>query len=322
MTEKEPNKKRKRAPLPPAPTPAAPMMDRRAMEKMMADITRLLNEQEFATIDEANAFLQTTINAGTLPTFAPETPLERAQEVIYQAYEARTKPQRVKLARQALEISSDCADAYVLLAEETTKTPQEAKPLYEQGVAAGERTLGLEAFKEDVGHFWGILETRPYMRARAGLAQTLWVLGEQQAASAHFTDMLRLNPGDNQGIRYLLASCLLEVGDDAALGKLLDRYKEDASASWRYTRALWLFRREGTSRRATIAINKALRDNPFVPLYLLGVKKIPRRLPELIGMGDESEAIDYAVEAVPAWHSTPGAVEWLAERFARESGLA
>jgi hypothetical protein len=30
-------------------------------------------------------------------------------------------------------------------------------------VAAGERSLGPKAFEEDAGHFWGILETRPYM---------------------------------------------------------------------------------------------------------------------------------------------------------------
>lgn len=32
------------------------------------------------------------------------------------------------------------------------------------------------------GHFWGILETRFYMRARAGLAEALWELGERDAA--------------------------------------------------------------------------------------------------------------------------------------------
>ena len=33
--------------------------------------------------------------------------------------------------------------------------------------------LGPRGFKQYAGHFWGFLETRPYMRARAGLAGTL-----------------------------------------------------------------------------------------------------------------------------------------------------
>jgi Tetratricopeptide repeat len=41
------------------------------------------------------------------------------------------------------------------------------------------------------------------MRARAGLAATLDALGDVEAAIGHYRDMLRLNPGDNQGIRYL-----------------------------------------------------------------------------------------------------------------------
>ena len=84
-----------------------------------------------------------------------------------------------------MEISADCADAYVLLSE-GARDAGEARRLLEQGVAAGERALGREYFEENAGHFWGLLETRPYMRARQGLAQILWAQGECDAAVAHF----------------------------------------------------------------------------------------------------------------------------------------
>jgi tetratricopeptide (TPR) repeat protein len=74
----------------------------------------------------------------------------------------------------------------------------------------GELALGPEGFKEYDGHFWGFLETRPYMRARHGLALALLKLGEEEEAMKHFRAMLKLNPGDNQGIRYLLLGCLLK----------------------------------------------------------------------------------------------------------------
>src|SRR5439155_1311392 len=88
---------------------------------------------------------------------------------------------RVQLTKEALVIWPDCADAYVLLAEHATSR-KEARRLYEQGVAAGEWALGAEAFGRDVGHFWGILETRPYMRARLGLAHALWSAGRREQA--------------------------------------------------------------------------------------------------------------------------------------------
>ena len=48
--------------------------------------------------------------------------------------------------------------------------------------------------------------------------------------------MLRLNPNDNQGIRYVLAGCLMKSGDTEALKTLLKQYEEDGSALWLYTR--------------------------------------------------------------------------------------
>jgi tetratricopeptide (TPR) repeat protein len=290
-------------------------VDRRALERSVAEITRMLDEREFESIDEANAFMEKTLSSGEPLGPAPRTPLEKAQELMYDAWDSLGK-RRVELARKALAISPDCADAYVLLAEETAKSPEEARTLYEQGVKAGERVLGPEAFKEDVGDFWGILQTRPYMRARAGLAQCLWKLGERKQALDHFDDMLRLNPNDNQGIRYLLAQGLLEEGEDKRLEKLMKAYPEDAAASWLYTRALWFFRREGESKKSNARLREAFKINPFVPAYLSGEKKIPKNLPEYIGWGDESEAFAYAAEAVHLWRETPEALEWLKKNIA------
>ena len=142
-----------------------PAPDRRTMDETMASIKALLEGQEFESIEEINAFLQDLLkDGGPLPPPPAETPLEEAQAVMYRAYEARGR-QRVKLARKALSISPDCADAYVLLAEEEAQSLEEANAYYEQGVQAGRRALGPEVFQEQAGHFWGIVETRPFMRA-------------------------------------------------------------------------------------------------------------------------------------------------------------
>src|SRR3954470_9174967 len=96
-----------------------------------------------------------------------DNPTTKAQEVMYEAWERTTSRSRIALARKALTISPLCADAYNLLADEA-KTPEEARDLYIRGVEAGQLALGPEGFEEFDGHFWGFLETRPYMRARHG----------------------------------------------------------------------------------------------------------------------------------------------------------
>jgi tetratricopeptide (TPR) repeat protein len=296
-----------------------PSGDIRVTEKVMTDLTTLLNEQQFGSADDAKSFLENLMGSGKMPSTVKTTALQKAQELIYEAFDASGK-RRVDLARRALEVCRDCADAYVLLAEEANTSIEKAKELYEQGVKAGERALGPEMFKNDAGYFWGILETRPYMRARAGLAQCLWTLGRREEALEHYRDMLRLNPNDNQGIRYILANCLLDAGQEQELEKLLEQYGDDIAATWPYTRALLLYRQEGPSSRAKKALREAKACNRFVPLYLLGKKRLPRHLPEYVGIGDENEAIAYVADALEIWQKTPGALNWLSMNLLHDAG--
>lgn len=296
------------------PTLQGPLPDRRAMEKMLADVGKLLEEQEFETMEEVNAFLEQMMASG-MPTARPaETPLEKAQEVMYEAWEAEGK-QRIRLARRALKISEDCADAYVLLAEEEARTPQKARELYEKGVAAGERALGKKMFEEGEGHFWGILETRPYMRAREGLAHVLWFLGKRDEAIEQMQEMLRLNPNDNQGVRYALFTWLLAEGRLEDAEQLARQYDEDIAATWSYNRALLAFRREGATPKARKRLREAFETNPHVPAFLMGERRVPRQMPPYVSFGDETEAIDYAAGGVELWSETEGALAWLRDNW-------
>ena len=241
--------------------------------------------------------------------------LDRAQRLMYQAWEETNPAKRIALAHQALSISPNCADAYVLLAEEEADTVGRALEYYQQGVTAGEHALGPEYFREYAGDFWGLLETRPYMRAREGLAETLWRLNRKDEAVEHYRDMLRLNPNDNQGVRYVLLDLLLLLDREDDVSKLIRKYRDDWSSVWRYTNALLEFRKSAASAQARKALNEAFKQNPHVPAYLTGKKRIPNRLPDTIGLGDENEAISYAANHLNHWRRTPGAVDWLIEQM-------
>jgi tetratricopeptide (TPR) repeat protein len=241
----------------------------------------------------------------------PETPLDKAQALMYRAFGEPDDQRRVQLAHDALALCPDCADAYVLLAEHAASR-KEALRLYEQGVAAGERALGADAFRRDAGHFWGVLETRPYLRARLGLAHALWTAGRRDEAVGHLQDMLRLNPGDNQGVRFTLAGFLLFLDRDDDLARFLQQYDE-ASAAWAYTKAVLAFRRHGDTPEARQLLKEAKKTNRHIPAYLLGEKFPPTEPPGPYSPGDESEALNYLGGFLAPWKSTPGAVAWLRE---------
>jgi len=240
-----------------------------------------------------------------------ENAVDAAQDVMYDAWDTRDKKRRIALAKKALELSPLCADAYVLLAQETARDLDQEIELYRQGVEAGEEAIGRAAFRDDVGRFWGLLETRPYMRARQGLAQTCWDKGLHDEAVTHYRDMLRLNPNDNQGIRYLLLDCLLILGRDDDAAELIKHYKEDGSAAWSWSKALLTFRRSGDCPEARGALSRAINDNTHIVSLLLGDRKMPRQLPAYIGMGDQNEAVAYVHGAAAAWAATPDALAWL-----------
>jgi len=238
--------------------------------------------------------------------------LYEAQELMYDAWDEPSRSKRIRLAKKALAISPDCADAYVLLAQDTA-TGEQALRLYQSGVDAGRRALG-EDFLNDpqnTGYYWGILETRPYMRAVQGMATTLWELNRSDEAVELYRELLRLNPGDNQGNRYLLLDLFMELDRLEEAEELLENYQGEWTADWAYSEALLAYRKYGDSRKPKRALQHAMQVNQHVADYLTGKKHLPAVDFPYITMGGEDEAIDYASRHFDYWSKTPGAVAWL-----------
>ena len=247
------------------------------------------------------------------PQAPPDAALDQAQELIYDAWDSGDPRRQVDLAAQALRISPLCADAHVILARHAVRGSDNQLALWRRAVEAGQAALG-DAFDDYVGHFWGVFETRPYMRARYGLASALWERGARAEAIDHLRDMLRLCPGDNLGVRYVLSAWLIEAGRDDDLDALFKTYRGDDDAGWSWTKALAAFRRGGNGAKSRAALDRAVRANGYVAAYLLGVKRLPRLRPPFISIGSEDEAVDYAARCTAGWPNTPGALEWLRER--------
>ncbi len=72
-------------------------------------------------------------------------------------------------------------------------------------------------FEEHAGEFWGILDTRDYMRARYALVEALLKVKTYAAAEAahgHLMECLRLCRSDNMGVRDMVPALKLRLGRD------------------------------------------------------------------------------------------------------------
>ena len=149
--------------------------------------------------------------------------------------------------------------------------------------------MGAACFERHRGSFWDLIQTRPYMRARAELGMLLLESGRAAEAATHFAEMLDLNPNDNQGVRDSLMVAYLAVGDLERARGLRKRYEHDASALWSWSAVLegFLF---GDPDRAKVALREARKNNRFVEAFLTGAKKLPAAMPMAYELGGKDEA--------------------------------
>ena len=167
---------------------------------------------------------------------------DQAQELAYDAMDEPDPKRASDLARRALALDPECADALYVLALHAAPARQEQLQLLGRAVTAAERSLGgPRYFEENRGRFWGLLETRPYMRARAALADILRGEGRLDEAIGHYAALLDLNPNDNQGLRDVLLGCYFLAWDLEGVRRLLGQYAEDGSAVFAYARVLQRF---------------------------------------------------------------------------------
>ncbi|MBM7654713.1 SEC-C metal-binding domain-containing protein [Neobacillus cucumis] len=233
---------------------------------------------------------------------------ERARQLIYDALQTDGK-KRYKLAEEALQLNPNCVDAYVILAEKT-KSLEEAILLYEKGIQAGERELGKEFFKENTGYFWGMLETRPFMRAKLHYAEAMSLLGKVDEAAKQFEELLELNPMDNQGVHYSLFVAYMDLGHFEKAHVLLVQYQEE-TAQQLFNYLLLELNEHGFTAKAEMLLKGAKKINKFVVPYLIGKKRLPAYPPEYYGFGDENEAIVYADMHLHLWKKIEGLKDWL-----------
>lgn len=288
-----------------------------SMEQVMRQMHKVLADNNFSSLEEANEFLNDNFCGKKLDEFAlpPATPAEEAMDLVYKAEEADDPNQAVELAREALRIDPNCADAYLQIAYRTAETTEEALDLYKLAILAAERTLGEDFLKneEHVGHYWGILETRPYMRAREALASSLWDLGKRPEAIRHYKEMLRLCPNDNMGLRYSLVCWLIAERRYSEAKAFIHENRNDPTSIFIYMRALLAYKKGGPSREARALLNKAFRANPYY-LAIAMSGKIPDE-PDHYGYGDESEAVTMLYWSACVWESHQPILFWMADEF-------
>ena len=82
--------------------------------------------------------------------------------------------------------------------------------------------------KDNIGFFYEIFETRPYIRGLYAKADYLLLDGKMKQARDVCKEILRLNNNDNTGARYLLMAIYAYLEEEKEMLKLYKKYPEEA----------------------------------------------------------------------------------------------
>lgn len=154
-----------------------------------------------------------------------------AWDYLDMAYEADSEEDALKYAKKALKLDSNCLDAEMMITELTIEDHEELKIKYEQLIAKEEAHLKDEDILKDenVGSFWGIVETRPYMRLKFAYLQLLIDMGKFRMAIKACEELLELSEDDNMGVRYILMSLYAFFEDELSVNRLHKKFGKEES---------------------------------------------------------------------------------------------
>jgi len=190
------------------------------------------------------------------------------------------------------------------------RSPKKTLEMLESVLKLGEQQLVAE-FRDHVGLFWILAETRPYMRARVALINFLIAQGQHEDAIGHMEETLRLNPGDNQGVRWLLLEWYCNMNWMDKAWQLLGAYEDEVTPFMALTRVCLEFQKYGPSEALAERLQNQLEQNPYVSAKLLDQDSVSPYEIESFEAGDEDEADAYCQCFRALWKSTPEALPWL-----------
>lgn len=255
----------------------------------------------------------TLIECGLKQKRAPAAAKRQASEDLYfEALEAENDEKEFLLLLDAAKIDPGNAAALLQFKSFFNLTLEEDILATRAIVAIAGKRLGKKVFKECAGHFWGFIETRPYMRARGDLASLLQEAGMVDEAIAEWEAILTLNPNDNQGFRYILLPLYMRRTQLDKADGLFNLFPEEDQwcVVFAWGRVLErLMRNDEPGAKKALAI--AREQNGFAEAYIQGHRKLPKTLPDTYSQGSREEADCFAKELCDAWEPHQEQLRWL-----------
>ena len=237
---------------------------------------------------------------------------EQSDDLLFEAYDEPVKTKAIKLAKQALELNPNNIDAENFITKHETNTIKRLKK-YEETLNKEKANLEKEDFfnEENIGIFWGLIETRPFMRTKHSYMLTLMELGRYTESIKQGEELLELCESDNLGIRYLIIGLYTVLEKFEKAEEIYNKYSDD-SAFMLFPLSI-MYYKKGDYRKCKKILKEIQESNEYLLNYVTGRKKFTKAKEDEIELngtyswGSEAEAYlvvkdnKYLLGTVPAF---------------------
>lgn len=238
--------------------------------------------------------------------------LKEANKIARKAWQEKNYKKKVRLAKEALSLSENCSEAYIILSYDNSLNDNQKKDLAEKAVEVSKNIIGEENIDKFINKCLDYEVTNGYYSSKYRLGSLLWSIGEKEEAIKNFKELIKLCPNDRLLVRSILLSWLISVDRFDEAFEILEQYKNDNLVGTRLSRVLYLFK-NNELEEAKRNLRLANSINPFVLKYIIKQKKVTTSHNEFKKLGSEEEAIFYMKYAEAAWDNVKGSREWVKE---------
>jgi hypothetical protein len=293
-------------------------MTRAEHDLLKAHIGRDISVRDFESEEAAEKYFEVTYMGKTYEeVFKDITRQEKAKDLAFLAAGLSGSRNIINFAQKALRVDSNCAPAYLLIADEV-KGMASKKKYFIKAAEAAKKTLG-DSFND--GTIGNTFDTTPYLTAQTSLSDILWIEKDYNGSIAILNELLNLNPGDPAGIHFSLLSRLLLFERFLEADRIIEKYDDEKTAFILFSKAYIAFHKNSKIHSAAHTLKEAMLFNPYVPMFLLGFAELPDYDEDdersFSFPGNPAEADDYLVESEALWFKDNKVITWFIAEFAR-----
>jgi tetratricopeptide (TPR) repeat protein len=239
-----------------------------------------------------------------------------ARGLVAAARRVKSPIKRTACLRKAIEQDAECVLARIELADSDYQAGRwnESRRGYQDVIDREERRWHGES-----PEWWEDQETRPYLRALYGRAMIEWHGGRFTETARDLRKILRINPNDNQGVRFLIPLVYLLGEEDSKALESLREYDRaypgdycEPSLLFGKGLALW---KAGDEEEAAAAYKAGILKNLYLVPLLLDLPLPPSDVWHPNDRSELSYAQDFIQSYAVLWDRNAAALRFLGEHY-------